>query len=255
MQIRSSSEFPSQTASSKGFVKVCATVLVSCCFSSFCTLNALLAALKCKTLYRYQLNLLCKDLKQKQHLYTDINYVFSVSFAQTFKDALNGKWRCCIKLLFSWEFTDGGKRFFVSDWMSTRLMLCVQLSNIAATDDFPWVQRKTTTVLWEKRQEISVKETESEKVRGVRGHKPNTVRLNNLIFTCACTQTETTWCILLDSSIYCGRQRYTHIYAHTHTHRHQLIQADLYASSSKVSVHVCVCATGKSVTCLHSILS
>lgn len=181
------------------------------------TSNALLAALKCKTLYRYQLNLLCKDLKQKQHLYTDINYVFSVSFAQTFKDALNGKCHCCIKLLFSWEFTDGGKRFFVSDWMSTRLMLFVQLSNIAATDDFPWVQRKTTTVLWEKRQEISVKETESEKVRGVRGHKPNNVRLNNLIFTCPCTQTETTWCILLDSSIYCGRQRYTHIYAHTQT--------------------------------------
>lgn len=118
------------------------------------TSNALLAALKCKTLYRYQLNLLCNDLEQKQHLYTDINYVFSVSFAQTFKDALNGKCRCCIKLLFSWE---------------------------------------------------------------LRGHKPNTVRLNNQIFTCPCTQTETTWCILLDSSIYCGRQRYTHIYAHTHT--------------------------------------
>lgn len=127
------------------------------------TSNALLAALKCKTLYRYQLNLLCNDLEQKQHLYTDINYVFSVSFAQTFKDALNGKCRCCIKL-FSWEFTDGGKRFFVSEWMSTRLVLFVQLSNIAATDDFPWVQRKTTTVLWEKRQEIGVKETESERV-------------------------------------------------------------------------------------------
>lgn len=88
-----------------------------------------------------------------------------------------------------------------------------------------------------------------QRVRGLRGHKPNTVRLNNRIFTCPCTQTETTWCILLDSSIYCGRQRYTHIYAHTH--RHQLIQADLYASSCKFSAHVCVCATGKSVTCLH----
>lgn len=56
-----------------------------------------------------------------------------------------------------------------------------------------------------------------QRVRGLRGHKPNTVRLYNRIFTCPCTQTETTWCILLDSSIYCGRQRYTHIYAHTHT--------------------------------------
>lgn len=74
----------------------------------------------------------------------------------------------------------------------------------------------------EKQQQCSEKKGKKsvlkrQRVRGLRGHKPNTVRLNNRIFTCPCTQTETTWCILLDSSIYCGRQRYTHIYAHTHT--------------------------------------
>lgn len=90
-----------------------------------------------------------------------------------------------------------------------------------------------------------------QRVRGLRGHKPNTVRLYNRIFTCPCTQTETTWCILLDSSIYCGRQRYKHIYAHTHTQTPVDTGWFVRFIVQVFCACVCVCATGKSVTCLH----